>query len=111
MKPGLLLTYRILAYTTGVMLILLLFVAVPIKYIGDNETPVRIIGTAHGWIYFAYVITAFIVAQRLRWSAWRTVALLVAGTIPFMSFVAERKVMAAVHQTDQPTGASSSAGA
>lgn len=111
MKPGLLLTFRILAYTTGVWLILLLLAMVN-KYVFDGDsTLTRVVATAHGWIYFAYVISAFMVAQRLRWSAWRTVGLLLAGTIPFMSFVAERKVMAAVHQTSQATGASSSAGA
>jgi integral membrane protein len=84
--------FRVMAYATGVMLLLLVFVAMPIKYLGDNGTPVRIIGTTHGWLYIGYVISAFVMAQKLRWGVGRTVLLLLAGTIPFMSFVAERKV-------------------
>lgn len=96
-----LLAFRVMAYVTGVMLLLLVFVAMPVKYVdalGGDGTLVRIIGTAHGWIYFVYVITAFVVAQKLHWDVWRTVLLLLAGTIPFMSFVAERKVMASVRE-------------
>jgi len=100
-NSGVLLAFRIFAYVTGVMLILLVFVAMPIKYFGDSDTPVRIVGTAHGWIYFGYVVTAFIVSQRLlRWDIGRTVLLLLAGTIPFMSFVAERKVMQSIHRQE-----------
>jgi integral membrane protein len=91
--------FRVLAYATGVMLLLLVFVAMPIKYFGDNGTPVRIIGTTHGWLYIGYVISAFVMAQRLRWGIARTVLLLLAGTIPFMSFVAEHKVRHQVRDT------------
>jgi integral membrane protein len=88
-----------MAYATGVMLLLLVFVAMPIKYLGDNGTPVRIIGTTHGWLYIAYVISAFVMSQKLRWGIGRTVLLLLAGTIPFMSFVAEHKVRRQVRET------------
>ena len=44
---------------------------------------------AHGWLYFIYLIVGVDLAFRMRYGIGRTVAILLAGTIPFMSFVAE----------------------
>ena len=81
------------AWATGVALLLLVLVAMPLKYLADSATMVRIVAPVHGWLYVGYVVTAFVVAYRLRWSPGRTVLLLLAGTVPFMSFVAERRVL------------------
>ncbi len=93
MTRGALTRYRVMAYATGVMLLLLVFVAMPMKYIGHDERGVQIVGTLHGWLYLVYLIVAFMLAYRLRWPVGRTILLLLAGTIPFASFVAERKVV------------------
>ena len=50
--------------------------------------------TAHGWLYMLYVVAAFQLAYQLRWKVLKTVLVLLAGTVPFMSFVAERGVVA-----------------
>jgi integral membrane protein len=89
---GTLLRYRVMAYVTGVLLLLLVFVAIPVQIWGDDDTLVAILGTAHGYLYMLYLVTAFLLAYRLRWSLGRTLLLLLAGTVPFMSFVAERRV-------------------
>lgn len=84
--------YRVMAYLTGVLLLVLVLVAMPLKYIGDNATPVRVVGPIHGWLYFIYLLTALDLARRRRWRAARTLLVLLAGTIPFASFFAERAV-------------------
>jgi integral membrane protein len=83
-----------MAWVTGVLLLVLVFVAMPLKYLGDDDRLVRIVGVAHGWLYMVYLITALTLAYQARWKLGRTVLILLAGTIPFMSFVAERKVVA-----------------
>jgi integral membrane protein len=90
--PAALTRYRVMAYIVGTMLLVLVFVAMPIKYWGHNDTPVAIVGTAHGFLYCVYLLTAFDLALRARWRALGTLLVLLAGTIPFLSFVAERKV-------------------
>jgi integral membrane protein len=90
--PAALTRYRVMAYVVGTMLLLLVFVAMPIKYFGHNDTPVAIVGTGHGFLYCVYLLAAFDLALRARWSAKGTVLVLLAGTIPFLSFVAERTV-------------------
>jgi integral membrane protein len=87
-----LLRYRVMAYVVGTLLVVLVLVAMPIKYFGDNPTPVAIIGTAHGFLYAVFLLAAFDLAVRARWRAWSTLLVLLAGTVPFLSFVAERKV-------------------
>ena len=84
--------YRVMANVVGVLLILLIVVAVPLKYLADMPTPVTILGTSHGWLYFLFFLSAVDLALRAKWSLKGAVAALVAGTVPFLSFVAERTV-------------------
>lgn len=108
-SPGVLLRYRVMAYVTGVLLLVLVFVAMPLKYVGDDDRLVGVVGVLHGWLYLVYLVTAFVLANRLRWPLGRTVLLLLAGTVPFMSFVAERRVVAAVRRPQPATAAAAGA--
>jgi integral membrane protein len=89
---GALLRYRVLAYVVGVFLLVLVFVAVPLKYLADSPTLSAIVGPLHGFLYMVYLVVAFDLAVRSKWSFRRTILILLAGTVPVMSFVAERKV-------------------
>lgn len=93
MTPGALARYRVMAFATGVLLLVLVFVAMPTKYWGDDDTLVAIVAPIHGWLYAAYVATALVLAYRLRWGLGRTLLVALAGTIPFASFYAERVVV------------------
>ena len=91
---GALLRYRAMAYVVGVWLIVLVLVAVPLKYLADQPRLVEVVGPVHGFLYLVYLVTAVDLAFRARWSPVRTVLVMLAGTIPFLSFYAERKVTA-----------------
>ena len=88
---GAFLRYRIMAFSTGVMLVLLVFVAMPIRYLGHNHGPVAVIGTAHGFLFMVYLVTAVDIGIRLRWPWLKLGLVMLAGTVPFASFVAERR--------------------
>ncbi|MGY1594386.1 DUF3817 domain-containing protein [Geodermatophilus sp. SYSU D00708] len=88
--PAALLRYRVMAWIVGLLLIALILVAVPIKYLGGVDEPVAVIGTLHGWLYAIFFVTACDLALRARWTLKGSVLVLVAGTIPILSFVAER---------------------
>ena len=66
--------------------------ATPLQLTRNQQKPVEIFGTIHGYGYLLYLITAADLGWRARWSLVRTVLVLLAGTIPFMSFVAEHIV-------------------
>lgn len=92
--------YRILALTVGVLLAVLVFVAMPLKYFttegtslqtfGDHLTAIVAIG--HGYIYMVYLAVALVVSRRARWALPFTVLVLLAGLIPVLIFWVERQV-------------------
>jgi integral membrane protein len=95
-----LIRFRVMAYVVGVLLILLFFVAMPLKYFADNPTMVAVVGPIHGFLYMVYLVVAFQLALQQRWPLTRTALLLLAGTVPVMSFVAERWATAQVRAAE-----------
>lgn len=98
--PGAFLRYRILAFTTGVLLVLLVFVAVPLQIFAHNKGPASVIGTLHGFLFMVYLLTALDIGIRLRWPWLKLGLIMIAGTVPFASFFAERRA----HQDVQARG-------
>lgn len=86
-----LLRYRVLAYTTGVLLVCLT-VAVILKYTVGDGGATALIGIAHGWIYVVYLLVSLDLAVKARWRPLPTLLVLLAGTVPLMSFIAEHRV-------------------
>lgn len=84
---GAFLRYRVMAWVTGIWLLLLVGDMIA-KYAFDQKG-VALIAIAHGWIYVIYVICTIDLAMKVRWSAGKTVLTCLAGTIPFLSFWVE----------------------
>jgi integral membrane protein len=84
--------YRIAAYVVGVGLLVLVFVAIPVKYIGGHPTPSAIISPIHGFFYMAYLVCTLDLGLRLKWSIPRIVGVMLAGTVPFLSFYFEHRI-------------------
>jgi len=82
--------YRVLAYTTAVLLIVLVFVGIPLQVWGHDQIVVQIVGTAHGYLYLVYLVVAFEFTRRLRIPLGWMILVLLAGTVPFAAIVAER---------------------
>lgn len=88
--------FRVTAWVVGVGLLVLVLVAMPLKYLADQPGPVALIGPIHGFLYIVYLLCALDLAVRNRWPLPRALAIMLAGTVPFLSFVAERRVTARV---------------
>ena len=86
--------YRAMAYLTGTVLIILCFVGIPLQVFANNLVVVKYVGTAHGMLYIIYVIVAFVMTRmvRMKVASPGTVIVLLAGTIPVLTFVVERWV-------------------
>jgi integral membrane protein len=84
------LRYRVMAYITGVLIIVVVFVGIPLQVWGHNTVIVNQVGTVHGVLYLVYIVFAFLLAGKLRMKPKPTVLLLLAGTVPVMTFVVER---------------------
>ncbi len=122
---GALLRYRVMANIVGVLLVVLVLVGVPLANF-DGTSMWRIIpstpeiwasgstahdvgeaithylGVAHGWLYMIFLIMAFLLARKADWDLGFTIVTLVCGTVPILSFWAERRATARVRE-DWPT--------
>jgi integral membrane protein len=83
--------YRVMAYITGVVLIVLCTLAILQLAINDAGV-VNVVGTTHGVLYIIYLLAAYPLTRRLRLAPRTAVAVLLAGTIPVMTFVVERHI-------------------
>jgi integral membrane protein len=92
--------YRVLALIVGVLLIVgtvgsvlkyLLPDGSALQQLGEDLTPVWLI---HGWIYIVYVVVAFVLTQKARWTIPQFLLMMVAGLIPGLIFWVERRVAA-----------------
>ena len=88
--------YRVMAYVVGVMLLVLVVVAVPLRYAAGIPEVSRVVSPIHGFLYIVYLVAAFDLALRARFTAKGTVLVLLAGVVPLVSFWAERRVTARV---------------
>ncbi|HET7016358.1 MAG TPA: DUF3817 domain-containing protein [Streptosporangiaceae bacterium] len=84
--------YRIMAYVTGTMLVILCFVGIPLQVFAHNDAIAKVVGTLHGVLYIVYIVVAFAMTRlvRIRTASLTTVIVLAAGTIPILTFVVER---------------------
>jgi integral membrane protein len=86
---GALLRYRVMAWVTGLWL-LLLVVELILKY-GFDVDALDFVPIVHGWVYFVYLIMAIDLGIKVRWPIGKAVYTLLAGTIPFLSFWVEHQ--------------------
>ncbi len=91
--------YRVMATVVGVLLIVLILVGVPLKYLADGGTGAHDagewitsnLGVAHGWLYMLFLVAAFWLSRRADWDLPFTAVTLLCGTVPILSFWAERR--------------------
>lgn len=82
--------YRVMAYVTGTML-LILCLEVVLHYAAHNYA-LEWVPRLHGFVYLVYLVTVWDLWSRMRWSWGRLVTMVLAGVVPVMSFVLEGRV-------------------
>ncbi len=84
--------YRVMAYVTGSMLLVLCLEMV-LKY-GFHVYALDWVPRTHGFVYIVYLATVFDLWSVMRWRLGRFATMAAAGVVPVMSFVLERRVHA-----------------
>ena len=84
--------YRVLANVVGVVLLVLVLVAMPLRYLGGEESLSKTISPIHGTLFIVFLGVTYDLARRLRWPTRRMLVVMLSGTVPFFSFVMERRV-------------------
>jgi integral membrane protein len=92
-RATILTAYRVMSYVTGVLLVILVFVGLPLKYAADSPDVVAVVGTAHGFLFMVYVVLVLALGFVARWSIGKIVGVALAGTIPLAVFFVEPRVV------------------
>jgi integral membrane protein len=84
---------RVLGWLEGASFLLLLGVAMPLKYLGGRPEAVRVVGMAHGILFLLYVLAVVHAATEQRWRAKTVTAFMIAALLPFGPFIADAKLL------------------
>lgn len=82
--------FRIIALLEGVSFLVLLFIAMPLKYGFDMPEAVKHVGMAHGVLFVAYILVLMVIRSENNWSTSLTLKSLVASVLPFGTFYADK---------------------
>ncbi len=86
-------SFKIISALEAISFLVLLGIAMPLKYIWDMPQMVKIVGMAHGILFILYIIGAYFMKEKLKWS-WGTLAIvMLCSVLPFGPFYAERKYL------------------
>ena len=83
--------FRKIAFAEGVSFLLLLFIAMPLKYFAGMPLAVTIIGSIHGVLFIAFIILALLVKSEYSKNFWWLVKAFIASIIPFGTFIMDRE--------------------
>nr|WP_084693072.1 DUF3817 domain-containing protein [Actinomadura atramentaria] len=83
--------FRVVSIAEATSFLLLLLVAMPLKYAADFPAAVSVVGMLHGVLFLAYVGSVYFVREELGWSWGRTLAALVASVLPVAPYFVERR--------------------
>lgn len=84
--------FRIISAIEGLSYLILVFIAMPIKYMGDNPYYVKIFGMAHGVLFVLFMISLFETKRKESWNTGFMFQLFVLSLIPFGAFLIENRV-------------------
>ena len=83
---------RAVGFAEGVSFLVLLGIAMPLKYFADMPEAVKVVGWVHGVLFMAFALTVAQTSQALHWPFSRVVAAMIAAVLPFGPFVFDRKL-------------------
>lgn len=83
---------RIIGITEGISYLILLLIAMPLKYMFDYPLPVKYTGWAHGVLFVAYVFAVFRAMFLLKWSYQKAALFLIASLIPLATFFLDKNL-------------------
>jgi integral membrane protein len=94
---------RVIGSIEGTSSLLLFFVAMPLKYLGQNPILVQWVGPVHGGLFLLYVASAVAVARILKWRWFHIVMAFGASVIPFGPFIFEAWLRRSLYTETQST--------
>ncbi|WP_344836123.1 DUF3817 domain-containing protein [Actinocorallia longicatena] len=82
--------FRLVSLAEATSFLILLLIAMPVKYMGDNPVLVKIVGPIHGVLFIAYVGLVLLTFGQLRWGWGKVILALAASVLPVAPYFVER---------------------
>jgi integral membrane protein len=82
--------FRYISIVEGISFLVLLFIAMPLKYVMDMPLAVTYVGWAHGLLFVIYIYVVFPTARKLTWNFSKTLFALIASVLPFGPFIFDK---------------------
>lgn len=83
---------RLIGFIEGVSFLVLLLIAMPLKYYFDFPMAVKITGWIHGMLFILYIVAVLMAIQAMRWSLFSVLVALGASLIPIGTFILDRSL-------------------
>ncbi len=84
--------FRLVAILEGISYLVLLAVAMPLKYLANKPDAVKYVGWAHGVLFVAFCLLLVKVWIEYKWSFLKTTVAFIASLLPFGTFILDRKL-------------------
>lgn len=85
--------FKILSYLEAISFLVLLGIAMPLKYMYDMPEYVRVVGMAHGILFVLYIIGAYYMYEKLNWKFKTFMVVVLCSILPFGPFYADKKYL------------------
>lgn len=85
--------FRTIAILEGISFLVLLFIAMPLKYFAGYPQVVLVVGWIHGLLFILYMIAGLDVRKANQWGARKVVTAVIAAFIPFGPFILDHKIL------------------
>ena len=89
---------RLVGFLEGLSYLVLLGIAMPLKYMADNPAMVKAMGPAHGILFVLFIFNIFTAGAQHKWGMGTKVKLFFASLIPFANFYVDAKILSPVHR-------------
>lgn len=90
--------FRLVTFLEGMSLLILMLIAMPLKYIFEQAEMVRMVGSAHGFLFILFVYFAFRMSIAYQWDIIKTALIMAASFIPFATFFVDYKILKELHE-------------
>ena len=89
--------FRLIAIIEGISYLVLLFIAMPLKYMADMPMAVKITGSVHGFLFVVFMVFLLLARVQYKWSFGKATLAFLSSLIPFGTFVFDRKIKNDAH--------------
>lgn len=85
--------FRLISYLEGLSFLVLLGIAMPLKYLLDMPLPVTITGALHGGLFVLYILAVGYMMIAFKWSFVKGLLAVIASVVPFGPFIFDKKML------------------